>query len=275
MWLFIRTGFYSIVEKPADREAEMLTVRARTQSDLDALRQHYLPALGATETSQHTDYRYRARAPREAVAAALLRAVIDIDYSNFKKTVAEEQGHDRAELYSQVWGVLYRLQGDDNEKAPATKHWNISKADAYGGILLTRTGQILLREPANHFDGYVWTFAKGWPDSKRGDRCPEETALREVQEETGYVAEIVDVLPGVFKSRNSITAFFVMRHFGIQGRTEWETHATRCVDFEQAAALIGQSTNTKGRQRDLAILAAAKEWFTRNQTVVLPDGERN
>jgi hypothetical protein len=35
--------------------------------------------------------------------------------------------------------------------------WNIPSAKAYGGVLLTRGGRILLREPANHFDGYVWT----------------------------------------------------------------------------------------------------------------------
>lgn len=69
--------------------------------------------------------------------------------------------------------------------------WSIQKADAYGGILLTRDGKILLREPTNHFDGYVWTFAKGKPSV--GD-TPAQTALREVEEETGFLAEIVDVL---------------------------------------------------------------------------------
>ena len=78
-----------------------------------------------------------------------------------------------------------------------TADWPIAKTDAYGGILLTCHGQILLREPTNHFDGYVWTFAKGKPDE--GD-TPEQTALREVLEETGYQAEVVDVLPGVFHS---------------------------------------------------------------------------
>lgn len=33
--------------------------------------------------------------------------------------------------------------------------WNIRKVTAYGGVLLTRSGQILLREPSNHFAGYV------------------------------------------------------------------------------------------------------------------------
>ncbi|HEJ5008682.1 TPA: NUDIX hydrolase [Pseudomonas aeruginosa] len=150
--------------------------------------------------------------------------------------------------------------------------WSIDKATAYGGILLTRTGQILLREPANHFAGYVWTFAKGTPEP--GD-TPEMTALREVREETGYEVEIVDVLPGLFKGGLSTNAYFVMRHIGPQGKFDWETQATRWVDFDQAEALIGQTHNPTGRLRDLAVLAAARHWFEENTTVVLPDGERD
>lgn len=150
--------------------------------------------------------------------------------------------------------------------------WNISKASAYGGILLTRTGQILLREPANHYDGYVWTFAKGRPEP--GD-TPEQTALREVLEESGYEAEVVDVLPGLFQGGTTTNAYFVMRHIGPQGKPDWETSSTRWVSFDEAGRLIGETTNPKGRQRDLDILAAARQWFEKNETVVLPDSERN
>lgn len=149
--------------------------------------------------------------------------------------------------------------------------WNIQKADAYGGILLTRDGKVLLREPTNHFDGYVWTFAKGKPGA--GD-SPEETALREVEEECGYVAEIVDVLPGIYKSGLSSNAYFVMRHHGSQKAFDWETWSTRWVSFEEAERLINETTNPKGKQRDLAVLAAAKHWFLNNKTVVLPEAER-
>lgn len=147
--------------------------------------------------------------------------------------------------------------------------WNIANASAYGGILLTRNGQILLREPANHYDGYVWTFAKGRPDP--GD-TPQQTALREVLEETGYTAEVLDVLPGVFQGGTTSNAYFVMRHIGAQGKPDWETQSTRWAGFDEAAELIGKTTNPKGRQRDLAILAAARIWFERNTAVVLPDG---
>ena len=71
----------------------------------------------------------------------------------------------------------------------------IPQAHAYGGVLLTRCGRVLLREPANHFDGYHWTFAKGKSDI--GEQ-PELTALREVYEETGYLAEIITALPDAY-----------------------------------------------------------------------------
>lgn len=149
--------------------------------------------------------------------------------------------------------------------------WTIASAQAYGGVLLTRTGQVLLREPANHFDGYVWTFAKGKPDA---DESPEEAALREVEEETGYPAEVVGVLPGSFSSALSTSAYFVMRHVDAPGQPDWETQSTRWASFEQAAQLISKTTNHKGRARDLAVLAAAKVWFEGNLSVVLPDEQR-
>lgn len=148
--------------------------------------------------------------------------------------------------------------------------WSVPTAKAYGGVLLTRGGRILLREPANHYDGYVWTYAKGRPDP---GETPEQAALREVREETGYDAEVVDVLPGVFKGGTTTNVFFVMRHIGPPGRTTWETESVRWVDFDAAEKLIARTTNAIGRTRDLAILAAARAWFDANRTVVLPDDE--
>ena len=91
--------------------------------------------------------------------------------------------------------------------------WTIEKASAYGGVLIDPQGQVLLREPANHYDGYVWTFAKGRQDA---EETPEQTALREVREETGYQARIVGVLPGVFKGGTTANAYFIMQPLGPQ-----------------------------------------------------------
>lgn len=144
----------------------------------------------------------------------------------------------------------------------------IPTANAYGGVLLTACGQVLLREPANHFDGYHWTFAKGKSDPEEN---PERTALREVYEETGYVCQIVGVLPGVYKSSLSGTAMFVMYPLNEQHPYSWETQNTRWVSFAEAKALIGKSTNKAGRERDLQILADARAWFENHRGAELPE----
>lgn len=144
---------------------------------------------------------------------------------------------------------------------------SIPHANAYGGVLLTRCGRVLLREPANHFDGYHWTFAKGKSD--KGEQ-PELTALREVYEETGYLAEIITALPDAYKSSLSSTAIFIMKHLNQQHPYSWETQSTRWVDFAEAKRLISQSTNSSGRQRDLQILRDVQNWFKAKASSVLP-----
>jgi hypothetical protein len=110
MWLFTTSGFYSIVEKPWDRAAGTLTVRARVAADLDRLRSGALPALGPTVQDPTADYRFRAQAPREAVARAVAQAVTDLDYDNFKSAVGKAQGHARAHIYHDVWAAALKLQ---------------------------------------------------------------------------------------------------------------------------------------------------------------------
>jgi 8-oxo-dGTP diphosphatase len=146
--------------------------------------------------------------------------------------------------------------------------WPIQAANAYGGVLINAQGQVLLREPSNHFDGYVWTFAKGTPDC--GEQ-PETTALREVHEETGLQAKIIGVLPGVFQSGHSSTAFYLMRPDEAHrpDRFSWETNQIGWFSFSHAKAQVALSTNKLGRQRDLAILQAAENWFVNCQPLAL------
>ena len=103
-------GFFSIVEKPNDRNDGTLTVRARVEGDLTALKARYLPELGEIQAHLGTDYRYRGVAPREAVARALSQLTLALDYSNFKDEVSRVQGSERAWVYGEVWNSLYRLQ---------------------------------------------------------------------------------------------------------------------------------------------------------------------
>ena len=59
---------------------------------------------------------------------------------------------------------------------------------AYGGVVIDLAGQVLLREPAKRSRRPAgWTFAKGKPAP---GETPEETALREVLEETGLTIDV-------------------------------------------------------------------------------------
>jgi len=136
---------------------------------------------------------------------------------------------------------------------------------AYGGVVVDATGRVLLREPTNHFGGYVWTFPKGKADFGEG---PEMTALREVQEETGCAARILAPIPGNFTGDTSMNHYFLMAE-AVPGAPlaahDGETAQVVWVSLEAAKALISQTPNLKGRARDLAVLEAAKGVLVRKE----------
>ena len=109
MWLITNEGFFSVVQKPDDINKDTLTVRARVAADLKELKKR-LPDMGEITASDHTDYRFRAKAPREQLAAAVEQMVKDIHYGNFKDEVANKQGQQRAHVYSDVWWSLCELR---------------------------------------------------------------------------------------------------------------------------------------------------------------------
>ncbi len=258
MWLLTPFGFFSVVEKAGDRLAGKLTLRARVREDLDQLRQGYLPELGEIIAGRGSDYRYRAQAPRAAVAAAMGRIIEALDYDNFKNAVAHTQGSARAHLYHDVWHALLGLNRLDTSTTRKPDAVTIPQAQAYGGVLIDDAGQILLREPANHFDGYVWTFAKGKRDTAD---TPEATVLREVREETGYHAEIVAALPKAYAGGTGKTGYYLMRPVGAPGTFDKETQSILWLDFDAAAELIAQTVNLVGRSRDLQVLADARALY--------------
>jgi len=130
---------------------------------------------------------------------------------------------------------------------------NVPHADAYGGVLINNRGEVQLREPAGHFGGYVWTFAKGRPDP---GETPKQTAMREVLEETGQAARIIALIPEVFAGTTTSTVFFLMEPVGEPGPFSDETAAVRWVDREAARRLVAMTTAPTGRERDLKVLDA-------------------
>jgi len=273
MWLITTFGFFSIVDKQAGKSAGVFTVRSRVRQDLERLKSSYLPELTEIVVGGGTDYRYRGTAPKQAVARAFGEAIADIDYSNFKNSVAHRQGHPRHDAYAKVWQNLNDdLAAIDHADAASPKA-RVPKAGvatpaakkvlpgAAGGVVFDDLGRLILREPKGHFGHYVWTYGKGQVQSGESH---ERTALREVLEETGAKAEIVDCI-GDFAGDTSVTRFFLMRLVHDTGVFQArETEAVRWVTPQEAMPLIAQTTSPTGRKRDLAVLAAATELWQKH-----------
>ena len=138
------------------------------------------------------------------------------------------------------------------------------KAMAYGGVVFDAEGRILLREVAGHYGGYVYTFAKGRPDP---GETPEQTALREVREETGIEAEIVGELPGVFEGDTTDTKFYVMRVIRDHRDFGGETASVLWADLSTARDRVLSTTSIAGRQRDLSVVEALVRYHRQSSEV--------
>lgn len=103
MWIFLRDGFTSI--RQVNDHAVMLRFRRRDHADRFAAR------LGVDEheiaESDHTDYRYRFVASREAVGRLLAEEVGRVDYDNFKAACGVGDYHD---ALSAIWSKHWHLQ---------------------------------------------------------------------------------------------------------------------------------------------------------------------
>jgi hypothetical protein len=107
MWLFTTIGFFSVVQKSQD---SFLTVRARVASDLDRLREKYMPELSETIKGRGSDYPYRGTISHEDFAKGMEKIVKAIHYDNFKAEVEAKMGIKRETIYHEVWSSLLKLQ---------------------------------------------------------------------------------------------------------------------------------------------------------------------
>jgi hypothetical protein len=79
-----------------------LIVRGRCKGDIEAV----FPDVSATHTPNR-DYAFRVSIAREVVAIAIAAQVLEIDYGNFKDSVAEDDRHD---AHLAIWRAMNRLQ---------------------------------------------------------------------------------------------------------------------------------------------------------------------
>lgn len=147
---------------------------------------------------------------------------------------------------------------------------------AAGGVVIRDDGFVLIREPSNHFDGYVWTFPKGGVDKGETD---EQGALREVLEETGVQASIVTPIPGDWLGGTTVNRYYLMRFVARVADTDAETQTIAFVDYATARVMISQTVNPKGKKRDLEVLDAGfavwrQQHATRRHVVANPRHHR-
>lgn len=123
MWIFTKYGFYSVTKSPVEKGK--MQIRARTREDLENIQIFFQDKLrtGAPviiETNS-ADYRWRVVVSRSdwvKLAAELAR---DVEYENFKNTIADRRRHD---LYLRVWGVMRGLQTNPEERRQ-TSLWDM------------------------------------------------------------------------------------------------------------------------------------------------------
>jgi 8-oxo-dGTP pyrophosphatase MutT (NUDIX family) len=129
---------------------------------------------------------------------------------------------------------------------------------AYGGVLINNAGRVLLRKPRNLHKTRVWTFAKGKPE---GAETGEQTAIREVFEETGVRARIIRRVPIPPEELQNQDEYFLMEPLVETGRFDDETTAIVWATRDEADELISMTEDPERRARDLKILRFAFEAF--------------
>jgi 8-oxo-dGTP diphosphatase len=129
---------------------------------------------------------------------------------------------------------------------------------ACGGVLIDETGRVLLRKPRDLHKTRVWTFAKGKPEE---GETPEQTALREVFEETGVRARIIRPIQMPPEETAITDDFFLMAPLEQTGQFDDETVATVWAAKEEAEELISMTEDLERRTRDIKILQFAFQTF--------------
>ena len=122
---------------------------------------------------------------------------------------------------------------------------NTAKAHV-GGVVFNQAGQVLLIEPKNHFDGYVWTFPK---IRRRANESLDVTALRATKEKGGVEPVTVDHLDHTYggTAGGSMSFYSVMVHNDRQSiPTSSHVASTIWAKPDEARGLIKKTAILRG-----------------------------
>lgn len=113
MWMYTRTGFYSVTDEP--KKPHHFLVRARVKADLERLAVE-LGASGATvriEETPERDYGYRMVVHKADFVKVLVDQLMEIDYTNVKDAIdlGEPERHT---AMLRTWAAMSSLQPGDS-----------------------------------------------------------------------------------------------------------------------------------------------------------------
>jgi hypothetical protein len=212
VWLLTTDGFFSIVEKPDDREAGTLTIRARTRADLDRLREEILPELGPSIGGQGAEYPFRARVSRAACAEGMKRMVERLDYPSFKNAVFTRQGPHRARVYGKVWRDLIELEDESALRLDVQSDGRIARRLARTVVVFhqrhghwpTRIGM-----PKGYFDVLLLDVGQIWhkPMLEKLRFCISEQGIR-AMDDAGHQVDDDPVAFAEIDPRDGFTWMF-------------------------------------------------------------------
>lgn len=229
MWLMLTTGALSIVERnpktTPEGDTRTMVVRSRRAEWIDAFREKFCPELGETLHLTGKDYQYRAYADPDKLAIAVARAVLSIDYHNFKSaTETAKHGLKDAKLrhslhsaYSSIWNTLL-----DAGDGTSVYDWKSS----FKGIEVCRRWghewkanaktctDCKAKNPSFPKAGPKGVFPKGYPKKGLADQ-PADFKAEKPSYGTYYGGS-----SGVF------TGIEACRHWGHY----WRTGDERCID---------------------------------------------
>lgn len=105
-----------------------------------------------------------------------------------------------------------------------------------GGVVFKKDQDNLLILVSQHSLHHGWVFPKGFIGDKIDGETKEDTAIREVKEETGIDAQILEKLTPITywyvmdgQKREKTVYYYIMKHLG--GNTEVRDHEMEAVEW--------------------------------------------
>lgn len=142
----------------------------------------------------------------------------------------------------------------------ASRRWPVRRAESFGGAVIRPRAdgglELALIRTRNLRGKQVWTLPKGTAES---GESPEVTALREVLEETGIEAEIIQPLQDITywfvvaaeqaRYRKTVHYFLMRMTGGDTSLHDDEVEEVRFVPVGEASRLVSYPTDRKVLQR--------------------------